>query len=111
MYCTSCGIQRDDNATVCANCGEPIRRLQPQPQIDNYLIPAILTTVFCCLPAGIVAIIYSAQVNSKLATGDIAGAQAASKNAKLWSMISAGLIALLMLVSGAFFVISLAASK
>ena len=63
--------------------------------IPNYLVFAILTTVFCCLPAGVVSIVYAAQVNSKVAAGDIAGAMAASKNAKLWAMISAG-------VGGAF---------
>ena len=37
-----------------------------------------------CLPAGIVPLIYACKVNNKLAQGDIAGAQAASKKAKLW---------------------------
>ncbi len=45
--------------------------------IPNYLVFAILTTVFCCLPAGVVSIVYAAQVNSKVAMGDIAGAMAA----------------------------------
>lgn len=58
--------------------------------IPNYLVFAILTTLFCCLPAGVVSIVYAAQVNGKVAAGDIAGAMAASKNAKLWAMISAG---------------------
>jgi len=62
----------------------------PPATIPNYLVFAILTTVFCCLPAGVVSIVYAAQVNSKIAAGDYAGAQAASKNAKLWAMISAG---------------------
>jgi hypothetical protein len=53
-------------------------------------VPAILVTLCCCLPGGIVAIVYAAQVNSKLQAGDIAGAQAASNNAKLWCMIAAG---------------------
>ena len=58
--------------------------------IPNYLVFAILTTVFCCLPAGVVSIVYAAQVNGKVQAGDIAGAMEASKNAKLWAMISAG---------------------
>ncbi|MCM3902491.1 MAG: CD225/dispanin family protein [Pyrinomonadaceae bacterium] len=60
---------------------------QPPP---NYLIPAILVTIFCCLPGGIVTIIYATQVNSKYQAGDIAGAEEASKKAKMWAMISAG---------------------
>jgi hypothetical protein len=43
------------------------------------------------LPAGTPAIIYPAQVNGKLQAGDIAGAQAASQNAKMWCWISFGL--------------------
>jgi hypothetical protein len=39
---------------------------------------------------GIAAIVYAAQVNGKLQAGDIAGAQAASNNAKLWCWISLG---------------------
>ena len=63
---------------------------QAPANIPNYLVFAILTTVFCCLPAGVVSIVYAAQVNGKVQAGDIAGAMEASKNAKLWAMISAG---------------------
>jgi len=59
--------------------------------VQNYLVFAILATVFCCLPAGIPAIVYAAQVNGKLQVGDWAGAQLASNNAKMWCLISAGL--------------------
>ncbi|HTR68116.1 MAG TPA: CD225/dispanin family protein, partial [Terriglobales bacterium] len=59
-------------------------------QVQNYLVFAILTTVLCCLPAGIPAIVYAAQVNGKVQSGDIAGAQLASKNAKMWCWISFG---------------------
>jgi interferon-induced transmembrane protein len=59
--------------------------------IPNYLIPSILVTLFCCLPVGLVSIIYAAQVNSKIAAGDIQGAMAASKNAKTWMFVAVGL--------------------
>jgi hypothetical protein len=58
--------------------------------VPNYLVFAILVTVLCCLPAGIPAIIYAAQVNSKLQAGDVAGAQQSSKNAKMWCWIAVG---------------------
>ena len=104
MYCTSCGVSRADNDTVCSNCGERIRRFPPQPKIENYLVPAVLTTFCCCLPAGVVAIIFAAQVNSKLAAGDIPGAHAAAKNAKMWCWISvgAGLLLIILSVVGRF---------
>ncbi|HEV7798920.1 MAG TPA: CD225/dispanin family protein [Pyrinomonadaceae bacterium] len=59
--------------------------------IPNYLIPAILSTVLCCLPLGVASIIFATQVNSKLATGDVAGAMEASKKAKMFMFIAVGL--------------------
>ena len=64
--------------------------------VPNYLIPAILS-VFCCWPLAIVAIIFAAQVNGKVAAGDMAGAVEASKKAKMFSFISIGLGLLLIL--------------
>ena len=58
--------------------------------VPNYLVQSILVTLCCCVPLGIVAIVYSAQVNGKLAAGDIAGAQDASKKAKMWGWIAFG---------------------
>lgn len=59
-------------------------------EVQNYLIPAILSTVLCCLPLGVVSIIFATQVNSKVATGDIAGAMEASKKAKMFMFIAVG---------------------
>ena len=59
----------------------------PQSPPPNYLVFAILTTIFCCQILGIVSIVFAAQVNSKWASGDYNGALNASKNAKLWAWI------------------------
>ena len=58
--------------------------------VPNYLVPAIIS-VFCCWPLAIVAIIFAAQVNGKVASGDIAGAMEASKKAKMFSFIAIGI--------------------
>ena len=109
MYCSQCGTPNDDNAWKCVQCGAVLHRagptLAPPPgpmvSIPNYLVQAILVTLFCCLPFGIVAIVYAAQVNSKAAAGDIAGAQAASDAARMWSWISFGLgLAVIVLYMG-----------
>lgn len=67
---------------------------QPQqsPKIPppNYLVWAILTTIFCCPPFGIVSIVFAAQVNSKWTAGDFEGAKSASKNAKIWAWVAFG---------------------
>lgn len=62
----------------------------PARDVPTYLVPAILCTVFCCLPFGIVAIVYAAQVRSKLTAGDVEGALASSRNAKIWCWVSFG---------------------
>ena len=77
-----------------------------QEKINNYLVPAILATLFCCLPTGIVAIIMAAQVNSKLATGDVAGARDSAKKAKTWTFVSVGL-GLLAIILWVVFVVFL----
>jgi hypothetical protein len=101
MFCTHCGASNVDSAMICRQCGRSLQAAPPGAlapplvgmpgvPVPNYLVFSILATVLCCLPAGIVAIVYAAQVNGKLQAGDIAGAQAASKNAKLWCWISFG---------------------
>ena len=58
--------------------------------VPNYLVPAIIS-LFCCLPLGIVGVIFAAQVNGKVAAGDTAGALDSSKKAKMFSFIAIGL--------------------
>jgi predicted secreted protein len=62
----------------------------PAASVPNYLVLAIIS-LFCCLPLGIVAVIFAAQVNGKVAAGDTAGALDASKKAKMFSYIAIGL--------------------
>jgi hypothetical protein len=61
----------------------------PGPYVPNHLVWAILTTLFCCLPLGIVSIVFAAQVDGKRAAGDLAGAQDASRKALHWAIASA----------------------
>jgi hypothetical protein len=61
------------------------------PKVSSHLVPAILCTLFCCLPFGIVAIIYAAQVNGKAASGDYAGAQDYAHKAAIWCWVSFGI--------------------
>ena len=73
---------------------------QPQAPPPNYLVFAILVTIFCCQILGIVSIIFAAQVNSKWYAGDFEGAMNASKNAKLWAWIGfASAFAILLIIA------------
>jgi hypothetical protein len=65
--------------------------------VPNYLVPAIIS-LFCCLPLGVVAVIFAAQVNGKVAAGDTSGALDAAKKAKMFSYIAIGLGVLGMVV-------------
>jgi hypothetical protein len=71
--------------------------------VPNYLIPAIIS-LFCCLPLGVVGVIFAAQVNGKVAAGDTTGALDASKKAKMFSFIAIGL-GLLGIVGYVLFVV------
>jgi len=73
------------------------------------MVFAILVTTFCFLPTGILAMVSSAQVNNKLAVGDVEGARRASKNAQMWCLISVGM-GLVMLVAFALFLFGVAGS-
>lgn len=67
------------------------------PMPPNHLALSIITTILCCLPAGIVSIVYASQVNSKYSAGDYEGAIRASKNAKTWWIVAlvTGLVTLI----------------
>ena len=104
MICKNCGAPISENHQFCPECGEkitiemgeinPNSQVSPQPthsQIppENYLIWAILATIFCCWPFGIPAIINASKVDSAFNRGDYAGAKEYSRNAKKWTIVSA----------------------
>lgn len=124
MFCRECGANNDDSASVCVQCGAAMvatvgqnfsnpssnpysasgsaglgvqmpGNLPPKPQ--NYLVQSILVTLCCCMPGGIVAIVYSAQVDGKWNQGDFQGALNCSKLANRWGIASfvAGILAII----------------
>jgi hypothetical protein len=74
--------------------------------VPNYLVPAIIS-IFCCWPLAIPAIIFATQVNGKVAAGDIAGAQDASKKAKTFSFIAIGIGVAVWLIYGIMMILGM----
>ncbi len=74
--------------------------------IGNHLPLAVIATAlsffFCCLPHGLVSLIFALQVDKKAGTGDIQGATNAAKQAKLWAIISIIVAAVGLVISLAF---------
>ncbi|MDD7250901.1 MAG: CD225/dispanin family protein [Prevotellaceae bacterium] len=68
---------------------ENLEEMMP-PKPENYLVWAILSTVCCCLPFGIVSIVYAAKVDSLYTSKQYEAALEASGKAKRWALIAAG---------------------
>lgn len=81
------------SATATASATRPKTPIYPKPY--NWLVPSIIVTLLCCMPFGIVSIIYASRVNSLYAANDYMGAVKSASNAKKWVIIAAvlGIIA------------------
>ena len=119
MYCPQCGTEAEENARFCAKCGRDLSGSTEQPRtaaetreagpyVPDHLAWAILSMIFCCIPTGIVSIVYAAQVNGKVAEGDLAGAREASAKAKTWAWVSFGIGILVYVILPLYFILMLA---
>jgi hypothetical protein len=64
------------------------QRMTPAP--DNHLVKAILTMLFCCLPFGIVSLVYATKVEGLWAQGEKELAHKAANDANKWANIGIG---------------------
>ena len=74
--------------------GSPASSYTPPPRNvvfcpHTYLVWAILTTILCCMPLGIVSIIYAARVEEVFQRGDYPLAKKYSNMARNWALASA----------------------
>jgi Interferon-induced transmembrane protein len=79
-----------------------------RPYVNNHLAKAILVTIFCCLPLGIVSIVKAAQVNSRVELGAIEQARRLADEANTWANWSLGIGLLGSLLYGGMLVIQAA---
>lgn len=75
---------------VCHSMGSGTPN-QSMPCPPSNLVWAIVSTILCCLPTGIVAIVYACKVDNLYLMGDYQGAVEASNKARNWAI--GGLIA------------------
>ncbi|XP_068779933.1 proline-rich transmembrane protein 1, partial [Struthio camelus] len=66
----------------------PPALLEPRGPPHDYLPIAVLTTLCCFWPTGVVAIVKAVQVRTAVARGDIVSAEIASREARNFSFIS-----------------------
>lgn len=81
----------------------------PMPQMPkNHLALAVLTTLFCCLPFGIISLIYAIQVNISANSGNFKMAEFSSEKALFWGKVALWCGAALYIVNSLFFLLPLA---
>ena len=76
--------------------GPPVDDIPPLKP-NNWLWQSIAATILCCLPFGVIGIIYAAKVDSLYFDGRYEDSERAAQKAKMWTLISAG-AALLYLI-------------
>lgn len=81
----------------------------PQKPVNwvPYLILSIISTLCCCLPFGVVGIVFSTKINSAMLAGNLEEAQNNAKMARIWIIVSFAiglltwLIYMVLIVTGA----------
>ena len=101
-YCSKCGTIIDNNTLFCPKCGsrvgvvvnvqqQQIQQFQKNGQKpfkpNSNMTFAIITTVLCCVPFGIYAIIQANKVDTLYYLGEYKKAEMAAQDAKKWSII------------------------
>lgn len=68
----------------------PVQEIDAVPPMkpNNWLWQSIVATVLCCLPFGVVAIVYAVRVDSLYFNGQYADAEKAAKRAKVWTLLA-----------------------
>lgn len=110
MFCKNCGAELPDNTHFCTNCG--FDQTAPYTPYANFgrmnddfdrkpssnLALAVIVTVLCCIPFGIISIIYASKVDSAWTVGRHEEARMYSRKARNWAIWGAALTLLFYVV-------------
>lgn len=95
------GFQEPVQETNNWNNPNPMQPTKPDNNLALSIIATVVSLITCCgwvscigVILGIIAIVFSTQVDSKYTAGDYIGSENASKNAKILSYIAIGTIVL-----------------
>ena len=73
-------------------------QMPPYPKPSNNLVWGILTTILCCLPFGIVSIVFASKVDGLWYSGQYQEAKDASRKAGTWAIVSASISLFLFII-------------
>ena len=105
MLCGKCGKDLEPDVRFCPRCGNQLDPSAPPPpvpeKINTWLIPSVLSTMCCCLPLGVVAIVFSSKANSAVRSGDCSKAREYAGKARMWFWIAvaSGIIIILLRIA------------
>lgn len=95
------GFQEPTQSTNNWSNSNPVQPARPNNNLALSIVATVVSLITCCgwvscigVILGIIAIVFSTQVDSKYFAGDYDGAERAAKNAKILSLIAIGTIVL-----------------
>jgi hypothetical protein len=100
-FCRNCGLEYDEDLTECPHCHGanpadwPARMREkfadespPKgPPPATHLVWAILVCLFCCMPFGIIAVVYAAMAQANIESKDYRAAARNADRAMPWILL------------------------
>ena len=121
MFCAACGAPNDDNAFRCTVCGKKLLRpgdviseSDEDPGVGPVAVPIVLaafTALFCCQPAGIVAVVFAALAMGRNSAGAYSEARRHAETARKWAWAAFGVGLTIQLIYLAIVLTGVLASK
>ena len=86
MFCQKCGIDLGESQeSLCLECKEK----SLNSEVKDYTIYSVLSMVLCCVPFGVVSLIYSSKAAMLVKNGKTSEAEEMSQKAKNWAIAAA----------------------